>query len=116
DPSEPNSKTVRSITGRRNASELWFAAQSYLSDWRDAPSDNVARLLDETLSELFDAGNGDAKLNELANPSSEEISSARDAVISSLADENVYVLRRGDLETYCRTNAEIGRASCRERV
>lgn len=105
DPSEPNSKTVRSITGRRNASELWFAAQSYLSDWRDAPSDNVARLLDETLSELFDAGNGDAKLNELANPSSEEISSARDAVISSLADENVYVLRRGDLETYCRTNA-----------
>lgn len=105
DPSEPNSKTVRSITGRRNASELWLAAQSYLSDWRDAPSDNVARLLDETLSELFDAGNGDAKLNELANPSSEEISSARDAVISSLADENVYVLRRGDLETYCRTNA-----------
>lgn len=105
DPSEPNSKTVRSITGRRNASQLWLAAQSYLSDWRDAPSDNVARLLDETLSELFDAGNGDAKLNELANPSSEEISSARDAVISSLADENVYVLRRGDLETYCRTNA-----------
>lgn len=105
DPSEPNSKTVRSITGRRNASELWSAAQSHLSDWRDAPSDNVARLLDETLSELFDAGNGDAKLNELANPSSEEISSARDAVISSLADENVYVLRRGDLETYCRTNA-----------
>lgn len=104
-PSEPNSKTVRSITGRRNASELWSAAQSHLSDWRDAPSDNVARLLDETLSELFDAGNGDAKLNELANPSSEEISSARDAVISSLADENVYVLRRGDLETYCRTNA-----------
>src|SRR5699024_4567029 len=105
DPSEPNSKTVRSITGRRNASELWFAEQSYLSDWRDAPSDNVARRLDETLSELFDAGNGDAKLNELANPSSEEISTARDAVISSLADENVYVLRRGDLETYCRTNA-----------
>lgn len=105
DPSEPNSKTVRSITGRRNASELWSAARSHLSDWRDAPSDNVARLLDETLSELFDAGNGDAKLNELANPSSEEISSARDAVISSLADENIYVLRRGDLETYCRTNA-----------
>lgn len=105
DPSEPNSKTVRSITGRRNASELWSAAQSHLSDWRDAPSDNVARLLDETLSELFDTGNGDAKLNELTNPSSEEISSARDAVISSLADENVYVLRRGDLETYCRTNA-----------
>lgn len=105
DPSEPNSKTVRSITGRRNASELWSAAQSHLSDWRDAPSDNVARLLDETLSELFDAGNGDAKLDELANPSSEEISSARDAVISSLADKNVYVLRRGDLETYCRTYA-----------
>lgn len=105
DASEPNSKTVRTITGRRNASDLWSAAQSHLSDWRNTPSDNVARLLDETLSELFDAGNGDAKLNELANPSLEEISSARDAVISSLAKENVYVLRRGDLETYCRTNA-----------
>lgn len=102
---EPNSRTVRSISGRRNASELWSAAQSHLSDWRDDPSDNVARLLDETLSELFDAGNGNAKLNELANPSLEEITSARDAVISSLAEENVYVLRRGDLETYCRTNA-----------
>lgn len=101
----PNSKTVRSITGRRTASELWSVAQSHLSAWRDASSEDIARLLDETLSELFDAGNGDAKLNELANPSSEEISSARDTVISSLADENVYVLRRGDLETYCRTNA-----------
>ena len=105
DTSEPNSKTVRSITNRRNASELWSAAQSHLSDWRDARSDNAARLLDQTLSELFDAGNGDAKLNELANPSSKEISSARDTVISSLAEENVFVLRRGDLETYCRTNA-----------
>lgn len=105
DTSEPNSKTVRSITSRRNARELWSAAQSHLSNWRDAPSDNAARLLDETLSELFDAGNGDAKLNELANPSSKEISSARDTVISSLAEENVFVLRRGDLETYCRTNA-----------
>src|SRR5699024_11323706 len=63
DPSEPNSKTVRGITGRRNASERWVAAQSYLSDWRDAPSDHVARLLDATLSELFDAGSGDAKLD-----------------------------------------------------
>lgn len=105
DTSEPNSKTVRSITSRRNARELWSAAQSHLSNWRDAPSDNAARLLDETLSELFDAGNGDAKLNELANPSSKEISSARDTVISALAEENVFVLRRGDLETYCRTNA-----------
>lgn len=105
DTSEPNSKTVWSITSRRNASELWSAAQSHLSNWREAPSDNTARLLDETLSELFDAGNGDAKLNELANPSSKEISSARDTVISSLAEENVFVLRRGDLETYCRTNA-----------
>ncbi|MBN6767292.1 MULTISPECIES: ATP-dependent nuclease [Micrococcus] len=105
DNSESNSKTVRSITSRRNARELWSAAQSHLSNWRDAPSDNVARLLDETLSELFDAGNGDAKLNELANPSSEEIASARDTVISSLAEENVFVLRRGDLETYCRTDA-----------
>ncbi|ASE10965.1 ATP-dependent nuclease [Kocuria rhizophila] len=105
DTSEPNSKTVRSITSRRNNRELWSAAQSHLSNWRDAPSDNTARLLDETLSELFDAGNGDAKLNELANPSSREISSARDTVISSLAEENVFVLRRGDLETYCRTNA-----------
>lgn len=105
DTSEPNSKTVRSITSRRNARELWSAAQSHLSNWRDAPSDNTARLLDETLSELFDAGNGDTKLNELANPSSKEISSARDTVISSLAEENVFVLRRGDLESYCRTNA-----------
>lgn len=105
DASELNSKTVRRITARRSNAELWSAAQSHLSDWRDAPSHDVARLLEDTLSELFDSGNGDAKLNELANPSSEEISSARDAVISSLAEQNVYVLRRGDLETYCRTNA-----------
>src|SRR5699024_6454830 len=58
DHSEPNSNTERSITGRRNASELRFAAQSYQSDWRDAPRDNFDSHLDETLSELFDAGKG----------------------------------------------------------
>lgn len=102
---DPNSKKVRSIVGRRTARELWSAAQSHLSEWRDAPSEEAACRLDETLTKLFDAGNGDAKLAELADPSSEEISTARDAVISSLSDENVYVLRRGDLETYCGTNA-----------
>lgn len=99
----PNSKKVRSITSRRNAGNLWAAAQSHLADWRDTPTDRVADLLEETLSELFDAGNGDIKLNELANPTSDDISSSRDTVISSLAQENVYVLRRGDLETYCGT-------------
>lgn len=100
---EPNGRKVRSIVGTRTASELWSAAQSHLSAWRAAPSEEVADRLDETLSELFHAGRDDAKLAELADPSSDEISATRDAVVSSLAEENVYVLRRGDLEAYCRT-------------
>lgn len=104
-PSKPNSKTVRKITSRRSSADLWSAAQSHLSEWHNNPSKEVAHLLEETLSTLFDAGHGDAKLHELANPSSEAISSARDAVISDLAEQNVYVLRRGALETYCQTNA-----------
>lgn len=102
---EPNSRKVRSIVGRRTPSDLWSAARSHLADWRDTPSEEVACRLDETLTALFDAGNGDAKLAELSDPSSEAISAARDAVIASLAEEKVYVLRRGDLETYCGTNA-----------
>lgn len=102
---DPNSNSVRSIVTRRTASQLWSAAQSYLADWRHGPSDDLARQVDETLTELFDAGNGDAKLAQLTDPSSQEISAARDSVISSLAEENVYVLRRGDLETYCGTKA-----------
>src|SRR5699024_12303769 len=71
----------------------------------DAHSAHRARRLDEPLSQLFDPGHGEAKLNDLAKPASEESSPARDAVISPPADESVYVLRPGDLETYCRTNA-----------
>lgn len=100
---ELNGKKVRSIVGTRTASELWSAAKSHLTDWRESPREVVANRLSETLGELFDAGNGDAKLTELENPSSEELSSARDDLISSLAEENVYVLRRGDLESYCQT-------------
>lgn len=101
---EPNSKTVRSIVARRTTRELWSTAQFQLSECRESPSQDTVRPLEETLTELFEAGNGDAKLNELMNPSNEKISSARDTVISSLSEENVYVLRRGDLESYCRTN------------
>lgn len=105
DANEPNSKTVRNITSRRKSKQLWSDAQSHLSSWRESPNDEDARLLNETLSELFDAGNSDNKLNELADPSSEAIARARDAVISSLAKQCVYVLRRGDLEAYCRTSS-----------
>lgn len=100
---EPNGKKVRKIIARRTSSELWSAAQSHLSDWRASPSEETALCLNETLSELFDAGNSEAKLAELATPSTDTIAAARDALIASLADERVYVLRRGDLETYCRT-------------
>lgn len=105
DVSNPNGRKVRKICTDRTSAELWSAAQTHLRDWREAPSEDIAQLLDETLSTLFDAGNSDAKLHELASPTSEEISSARDAVISSLAEERVYVLRRGDLEDYCGTGA-----------
>jgi len=102
---EPNSAAVRKITGRRTAKELWHSAQSHLSDWRKTPSSDVADRLDETLSELFAIGDADLKLEELKSPSSQEITSARDAVISVLAEESVFVLRLGDLEAYCPTNA-----------
>src|SRR5699024_7530997 len=87
---EPNSKTVRSIVARRTTRELWSTAQFQLSECRESPSQDTVRPLEETLTELFEAGNGDARLNELMNPSNEKISSARDTVISSLSEENVY--------------------------
>lgn len=100
---ELNGKKVRSIVGTRTARQLWSEAQTQLTAWRATPSEELANRLDVTLSKLFDAGNSDAKLAELADPSSDEISAARDALVSSLAEENLYVLRRGDLERYCRT-------------
>lgn len=99
----PNGRKVRSIVEKRTSRELWSDAQSHLSKWQEAPNEEVAHQLDETLSQLFEAGSNRSKVEQLANPSSTAVSAARDTVISSLAEENVYVLQRGDLEAYCGT-------------
>lgn len=89
----------------RSRRDLWVESQRLLAAWRASPTDSIAEDLDNTLTELFDQGSSKDKLAELQSPSSDDIAAARDNVISALAQENVYVLQRGDLEAYCRTNA-----------
>src|SRR5699024_3011625 len=57
-------------------------------------------------NELFHRGQGDAKLKLISDPPSVDIEQAIDNVISLLAQERTYVLRRGDLEDYCGTSVE----------
>ena len=99
----PNSQKVRDIVGKRTARDLWFDAQAHLNNWRDGASEEVALNLEATLAELFKAGDGDATMALLADQQPSNITQKRDAVISALAMERVYVLRRGDLEVYCGT-------------
>lgn len=102
-PNNPNSKKVRDICGKRKPRDLWLDAQNHLASFRSDPTTEIAGSLEETLAELFKAGDGDATMELLADQQPSSIASMRDEVISALANEKVYVLQRGDLEYYCGT-------------
>ncbi|MBP2414262.1 energy-coupling factor transporter ATP-binding protein EcfA2 [Arthrobacter stackebrandtii] len=110
-PSEPNGKKSKAIAKSRSARELWIVAQQHLSTWRDDKTESSAQGIEEVLTELFETGHGDAKLELLKNPPSDAIKEAIDEVVSSLACEGTYVLRRGDLEAYCGTSASSDKVS-----
>lgn len=101
----PNSSKVKKICDRRTPAELWSKAQSHLGDWLLYHKEEDARLIQENLNLLFASGNNNAQLKELAEPSTPEVNTARKKLLQSLAKEKVYVLSRGDLETYCGTNS-----------
>lgn len=111
DVSDPPAKNVKSTVQSRSARELWTSAQAQLSVWRTSGAESDADAVEETLSKLFEHGNGRARFAEIQAPSSTSIAQAREAVISSLAEENVHVLRRGDLEAYCATRAGSDKVS-----
>lgn len=103
-PNNPNSEKVRDICGKRKPRELWHDAQNHLASFRSDPTIEIAESLEETLAELFKAGDGDATMELLADQQPSSIASMRNEVISELANEKVYVLQRGDLEDYCGTH------------
>lgn len=105
EPSEPNAKKTKKIVKTYTAKELWTTAQTNFETWRTEKSDASAHDITDALTRLFGLGHSDAKLEILADPPSEEIELAIDDVVSSLAIERTYVLRRGDLEAYCGTTA-----------
>jgi len=105
DDNTPSGRKIRSTVRKRTVRELWLSAHDLLSDWRNNPTNATAGELTDTLSQLFEAGSGDARLERLVAPPSEEVASLFESVISKLHKECVYVLRRGDLETYCGTTA-----------
>lgn len=110
-PSEPNGKKAGQIPKQGSARELWADAQQHFATWQDDKSEASAQRIKETLMALFETGHGDAKLKLLKNPPSDEINQAIGKVISSLALERTYVLRRGDLENYCGTTASNNKVS-----
>jgi putative ATP-dependent endonuclease of OLD family len=101
DQSSPNGKKVKNIVARRNAGELWRAAQGHLVSWRESHEDSDAQDVERVMEELFDLGHGHSKESILAAPPTGSIEEQRDALIAELARERVYVLKRGDLEVYC---------------
>ncbi|WP_158726684.1 AAA family ATPase [Tomitella fengzijianii] len=104
-PSSLNSKGMQAITGSRSAGQLWLDAQKHFSDWKNDRSSEAAENVESVLARLFEEGRGDEKLGILKSPPSDEVKSLLDEVIADLAAEDTYVLKRGDLETYCCTNA-----------
>ena len=110
-PSDPNGKKTKEIAKNRSARELWISAQQHLATWQIDKSESSAQGIEDALTGLFDAGHGDAKLELLKNPPSEEIERTIKEVVSSLALEGTYVLRRGDLEAYCGTSVSSDKVS-----
>ena len=104
--SDPSADKTRDLVKKYTARELWAEAQTSFDTWRSEKSDNAAQSIIHALTELFGRGHNDAKLKLIADPPSTDIEQAIDDVISSLALEGTYVLRRGDLEVYCGTVAE----------
>lgn len=100
-PSEPNARKIKEIGKSRTTKERWASAQVHFEAWRRDRSDESIQGIESDLADLFSAGHGDAKLKLIEEPPTEEIAETLSLVISSLANEGTYVLRRGDLEYYC---------------
>lgn len=105
-PSTPSRDKVKEIARSRSPRELWASAQNNLAIWKQDKTDIAAQAIEKDLMTLFDAGNGDSVLALLTNPPTDEIRALIEEVVGALADENTYVLRRGDLEHYCRTDSK----------
>ncbi|MCQ9172442.1 ATP-dependent endonuclease [Corynebacterium amycolatum] len=107
----PNGKKIKKITSRKSAKDLWKEAQEEFSAWKSTPNAESARKIDVALNELFSAGHAKENVELLKNPTTAEIRSQIDTVIANLAAENVYVLRRGDLESYCKTDTSTDKVA-----
>lgn len=105
-PSTPSRDKVKEIARSRSPRKLWASAQDNLAIWKKDKTDIAAQAIEKDLMTLFDAGNGDSVLALLTNPPTDEIRALVEEVVGALADENTYVLRRGDLEHYCRTDSK----------
>ena len=104
-PSTPSGKKIKEIARSNTPRELWGSAQNNLADWQEKKTEIAAQALASDLTQLFDAGHGDAILASLRVPPTAEIAALVDEVVSALALENTHVLRRGDLEAYCNTTS-----------
>jgi len=110
-PSEPSGDKIKEIARSRAPRALWVSAQENFSSWQADRTDDSAQATEADLSELFEAGHGDAKLKLLGEPPTSEIKEAIEEIVSALALENTYVLRCGDLEYYCGTTAQSDKVS-----
>lgn len=104
-PSAPNRDKVKEIARSRTPRALWESAQQNFALWQQERTEEAAQAISDDLTQLFDAGNGDAILAHLVEPPTEGIASLVEEAVSALALEHTYVLRRGDLEAYCHTIA-----------
>lgn len=102
------SDKVKEIVKKRNSAQLWVAAQEQFEEWKADRDHDAVAALQETLTELFAQGESRSKTDILRTPPAEQIANKRDVLISALANEGVFVLRRGDLEAYCAQPAVNG--------
>lgn len=105
-PSTPDRNKVKEISRSRSPRALWGSAQGNFASWQADREEATAQALMDDLTDLFEAGSGDAILAHLKNPPTKQIADLVEEIISSLALEDTYVLRRGDLEAYCGTSSK----------
>lgn len=99
----PRSRKLRSITKSDSASALWRIARQHIDAWKQSHDEEDVDTAVSALEELFARGDTEAKLEAIGNPRTPEIEALRDDVIEMFGREQVYILRRGDLEDYCGT-------------
>ncbi|PXA72069.1 AAA family ATPase [Cryobacterium arcticum] len=100
-------RKIRDAVSRGDVRGLWQGAQDSFTEWRACPTADMAAVVEEKMTRLFDWPRGGEKLIVLQSGDA-GVDAHLDSVLRGLHEERVHVLRRGDLESYYGGEHRVG--------